>query len=442
MLITCIDDRRTSDNATHAITLSHVRIPKLKGIEDMDINQARIMHGRFVTAMREHGNKERGIVDTEWLIDHLLNKIEEVGIEDVVPRSLRDAALHYMGTDVMDRAETKTQATIKTAVSMYWAFCVTGEIVFKTTIYPTGVPDEFKGVFMGFCDFIGGRAVPSRSAQVKTNLMKQYLCYLHDRCGVADTHGIEIEHAHGFVRWYFLSRRSGVRDSGRMAIVLDWLNTAGHTDFGSAEAFPYGYGRSMGGKTIPAYYTRDEVARLFAAVDRSTRTGKRDYLVMCLLAIYGMRIGDVLDLKVTDIDWEAGRIAKTQCKTGRPLSLPLVEETRDAFVDYFDGARPKTTDPHVFVRLIAPFVGYSTTSPFTKMVAAYMAKACVDPHGRRHGTHALRHSMAGGMISEGATVEQVADVLGHSTSRSTQVYLSFDAKVMGRLGLEVPDVRL
>lgn len=442
MLITCTDDRRTSDNATRAITLSHVRIPKLKGIEDMDINQARIMHGRFVTAMREHGNKERGIVDTEWLIGHLLNKIEEVGIEDVVPRSLRDAALHYMGTDVMDRAETKTQATVKTAVSMYWAFCATGEIVFKTTLYPTGAPDELKYVLMGFCDFIYGRAVPSRSAQVRANYMKQFLCYLHDGFGIADIRDTEAEHAREFVRNYFLTRKSGLSDSSKMAIVLDWLHNAGYTGFGSIDAFPYGYGRSIGAKRIPAYYTGEEVARLFAAVDRSTRTGKRDYLVMCLLAIYGMRIGDVLDLKMTDIDWEAGRIAKTQCKTGRPLSLPLVEETRDAFVDYFDGARPKTADPHVFVRLIAPFVGYSTTSPFTKMVSAYMAKACVDPHGRRHGTHALRHSMAGGMISEGATVEQVADVLGHSTSRSTQVYLSFDAKVMGRLGLEVPDVRL
>lgn len=403
----------------------------------MDMKQAKVMHGRFIAAMRDHGSKERGIVDFDWLIGHLLDRMDDLGIDDVNPKTLRAAALHYMGTDVMDRATTKTQATIKTAVSSFWAYCVNGKIILKTTLYPKGVPDEFKLVFIDFCDFLGTQTMANRTAQMYKCVAKIAFCYFRGR-GITDLHDVGIDDMREFVRSHFLPKKNGIKETARIAMLIDWLNAAGHIGFSSADAFPYGYGRSVGGKRIPSYYTVDELQRIFSVVDRSTATGKRDYLVLCLLAIYGMRIGDVIDLRIGDIDWEAGTITKIQHKTGNPLCLPIVDEVKDALLDYIDGARPETVDDHLVIRAIPPYAGYTCTSSFTKIVTKYMHEACVDPSGRHHGCHALRHSMAGGMIADGATIEQISNVLGHSSTESTKTYLSFDAKAMKKLGLEVP----
>lgn len=196
----------------------------------------------------------------------------------------------------------------------------------------------------------------------------------------------------------------------------------------------------MSPKTIPSYYTSEEVSRVFSAVDRSTAIGKRDHLVLCLSTIYGMRIGDIIDLRTSDIDWELGVVSKVQRKTGRTLCLPLTCEIREAILDYIEGARPETGDDHLIIRMAAPYVGYSCSSPFCKMVSDYMRKACIDTHGRHHGCHSLRHSAAGGMLAGGARIEQISDVLGHSSVSSTQRYLSFDAEMMAKIALEVPDV--
>lgn len=438
MRIICCFAVLAFDNCVSFSTLFDIHAPEEKGKDRMDIKQARLMHSRFVAAMRDKGSKERGVVDTEWLIGHLLDKMEGAGIPEVNPQSLRAAALHYMGTDVTERAKTKTQATVKTAVAMYWSYCANGKIVFKTTLYPTGVPEPFKRPFMEYCDHLAAMSCSYRSAQTAECLLKALFCWLHEE-GVDDIRALDAGMAREFARCHFLPKKEGMRAAGKMAKTLDWLNAAGYIGFGSAEAFPYGYGRAIGGAAIPSHYSPEEVKRVFSVVDRSTATGKRDYLVMCLLAIYGMRIGDIIDLKLGDIDWEAGLIAKSQCKTGNPLNLPIVGPVREALVDYLD-TRPESDDPHLLLRLVAPYAGYTCTNSFTKMVSGYMRRACIDTKGRRHGCHSLRHSMAGGMIAEGASIEQISEVLGHSSTKSTQAYLSFDAATMRRISLEVPHV--
>ncbi|MDD5806980.1 MAG: tyrosine-type recombinase/integrase [Eggerthellales bacterium] len=161
---------------------------------------------------------------------------------------------------------------------------------------------------------------------------------------------------------------------------------------------------------------------------------------MCLTGLLGMRIGDVIDLRLGDIDWEANRIMKAQCKTKKALSLPLIDQVREPLLDYLDKGRPECDDDHVLIRAIAPYTGYASYSTFTKTITNHMIKAGVDIAGRHHGSHSLRHSTASSLLAKGATIEEVSEVLGHSSVDSTKVYLSLDAKTMRKLGLEVPHV--
>lgn len=74
---------------------------------------------------------------------------------------------------------------------------------------------------------------------------------------------------------------------------------------------------------IPSSYSRDNVMKLLATVDRSNPVGKRNYAILLLIARLGLRFGDAVNLRFENISWNENRISLTQHKTGRPLTLPL-----------------------------------------------------------------------------------------------------------------------
>lgn len=75
---------------------------------------------------------------------------------------------------------------------------------------------------------------------------------------------------------------------------------------------------------------------------------------MLLLAGLGLRAGDVVQLRLTDIDWRAATIAVSG-KSRRQTLLPLTQEVGDAIVDYLQHGRAPTQSGRLFVRAIAPF---------------------------------------------------------------------------------------
>ena len=79
-----------------------------------------------------------------------------------------------------------------------------------------------------------------------------------------------------------------------------------------------------------------------AAVDTETRRGKLAYLAISLMAHLGLRAGDVINLKLGDIDWQNDAINIVQQKTGTPLTLPLVDEVKFPLIDYLKNARHGT----------------------------------------------------------------------------------------------------
>ncbi len=94
---------------------------------------------------------------------------------------------------------------------------------------------------------------------------------------------------------------------------------------------------------------------MLAVIDRQSATGKRDYAMILTTARLGLRISDLRHLELADLDWRAKRITIVQHKTGRPLSLPLLDDVGWAIIDYVRGGRPETACPKVFVKHRHPF---------------------------------------------------------------------------------------
>ena len=97
-------------------------------------------------------------------------------------------------------------------------------------------------------------------------------------------------------------------------------------------------------------------------IDRQSATGKRDYAMILMTARLGLRISDLRRLELGDLDWRAKTITIVQHKTGRPLSLPLLDDVGWAIIDYIRHGRPETACPKVFIKHRHPFDAFGGSS--------------------------------------------------------------------------------
>ena len=194
------------------------------------------------------------------------------------------------------------------------------------------------------------------------------------------------------------------------------------------------YSRS---KILPTTYSTAEVCRLEATVDRSTKTGKRDYAVFLLTMRLGLRSGDIVGLTNEKIDFARNSITLIQEKTNQPLELPLLPEIRDAIEDYIKCARPDSGSEYIFLSANAPFGRMSTSSIRHSLTECFLA-AGINISGKKHGPHSLRSSLASAMINAGVPYEVVRRLLGHNDPDVIKHYARIDVENLRRYAINVP----
>jgi len=195
--------------------------------------------------------------------------------------------------------------------------------------------------------------------------------------------------------------------------------------------------RSARQPKIPSVYSRDEVERLINAVDRGNPQGKRDYAMILLAARYGLRVSDIIGLRHCNLDWTNNRIVLLQQKTGKRIELPLSEEVGNAIIDYLKFGRPDVNEPYVFITAIAPY-GKLTGGGMCRFITDYMRQADIGFQERRHGPHALRHSLASNLLGLNEPMPVISEILGHVSTESTMIYLRVDFNQLKQCTLEVP----
>lgn len=176
-------------------------------------------------------------------------------------------------------------------------------------------------------------------------------------------------------------------------------------------------------KRVHPALPKADIAKLLDAIDRNSVKGKRDYAIMMLGTVLGLRACDIVALKLADIDWLHGEIKIIQSKTANPVVLPLTQDVGDALMDYILNVRPDTTAQEVFLRIRAPHL------PLTNAVAIgeIYEDCCIAaslPVNKKF--HDLRRSLGTAMVSNGVSVYDVAQVFGDRSIESTKPYLSAD----------------
>jgi site-specific recombinase XerD len=187
--------------------------------------------------------------------------------------------------------------------------------------------------------------------------------------------------------------------------------------------------------TLPKHLPAAQVRQVLRNCDRSTALGRRDYAILLLLARLGLRAGEVVKLRLEDIDWENARI--TVCgKGGKWAQLPLPADVAKATARYLRHDRPRCACRRLFIRDYAPIEGFSRAGSIASIVKRALAKAGVV--SARKGAHLLRHSLATEMLRKGASLDEIGEVLRHKSSDTTAIYAKVDLNSLRALALPWP----
>ena len=214
---------------------------------------------------------------------------------------------------------------------------------------------------------------------------------------------------------------------------LRYVRYRGDVTLDLAAAVPVVANWSM--PSIPRAISADQTRQLLASIDRRTAIGRRDYAILLLLARLGLRSGEVAFLELDDIDWGAGKLS-VRGKGGQRSGLPLPADVGKAIASYLQHGRPHGASRRVFLRAKAPITGFRGQSGVGSLVRHSLQRAGID--APTMGAHQFRHGLATQMLSHGASLSEIGEVLGHRHPQTTKIYSKVDIKALRTLALPWP----
>jgi len=190
--------------------------------------------------------------------------------------------------------------------------------------------------------------------------------------------------------------------------------------------------------TLPRYLPAEDVERILVSARRATPVGRRNRAILLLLARLGLRGGDIVQLRLGDIDWKDGWIHV--CGKGhRPTRLPLTQEVGQGIVAYLQEGRPRVSTDALFVTCRAPFRAFANSSTVSQLVVEELRRAGV-ARPSRGAAHLFRHSLATTLLQEGASLQQIGVLLRHRSVKTTQIYTKVDVAALREIAQRWPEV--
>jgi integrase len=180
-----------------------------------------------------------------------------------------------------------------------------------------------------------------------------------------------------------------------------------------------------------------EIEAILKIIDRNKPKGKRDYAMILLASVTGLRAIDIARMKLMDIDWRRGEIKIVQSKTGEPVALPLTRDVGNAVKDYILNGRYKCESDAVFLREHKPYRGFADAVAIGDIYCDYRRHAGFDWEvfdGK--GFYSLRRTVGTSLVTSDIPVTTAAQILGDRDVRSMNKYIALDEKHLGECALD------
>jgi integrase len=154
--------------------------------------------------------------------------------------------------------------------------------------------------------------------------------------------------------------------------------------------------------------------------------------MVLLCAVYGLRAGEVLGLRLDDIDWENNRISVWRSKARKRQSFALVATVGNAILRYLKEVRPRCDQQQLFLSLRAP-IRPITRGALSSAVSDRMT--ALDIRAPRRGPRGLRHAFGCHLLDGKFSLKEIGDLMGHRRSATTRIYAKVDLPVLRHVAL-------
>jgi len=173
-------------------------------------------------------------------------------------------------------------------------------------------------------------------------------------------------------------------------------------------------------QNIPKFLNPEQIEALLQAPDRAKPTGQRDFAMLQLLYATGLRVSELCNLRVTDVETEFG-VLRVTGKGNKQRLIPVGRPALAALEEWRSGGRPALLKKHrasAFLFVTARG-GAMTRQMFWTLLKGYGKKVGIF---HNLSPHVLRHSFATHLLEGGADLRSVQTMLGHADISTTQIY--------------------
>lgn len=189
-------------------------------------------------------------------------------------------------------------------------------------------------------------------------------------------------------------------------------------------------------RIIPAY-SEEEILNIVKSIDIDSAVGKRDRAIIFIAYCTGLRGIDIINIKLTDINWREQKISVVQSKTHTPIISELNGATLNVLADYVLDSRPNCDVPELFVTVKAPYRRLS--KGFGTMIDKYCEAAGIEKIAFRK-FHSIRRSFETVMVSRGVPIETASQMMGHKTIAEDKPYITHNRSQSAFVAMDFTDV--
>ena len=190
---------------------------------------------------------------------------------------------------------------------------------------------------------------------------------------------------------------------------------------------------------LPVVVDRGDLEKMLNVVDATTPIGMRDRAILICLIDLGLRASDVASITTDGVDLTAGILRVDHPKERRATELPMSSRLSAALRQYLRRGRPPGGSRQLFVIHRAPIGRALKPIGIRGIVLRHAARAGLAESIR--GTHVIRHSVASALINSGASIKDIADLLGHRSIDTTAIYAKVDMRSLAGVALPWPEAR-
>lgn len=390
--------------------------------------------GALTDKMREEGFAERTVSDHSRAWTRLAAYAESCG-EDQLTEGLVNRWRDHEG--LADAPLALDQSRPLRSARILLSFAQTGRADIRAGRNTYEAPEPLKPALAQYRESLVRRSLSEESVRCRTHQVRKMLWWIGDR--VERIEDLTPEMAVGYLNHLRETAAATTLDRARVNIIEFLRLMEREREMAHRTSVLLGSRHAKGEPQLPSVYSAEEIAALVEAARTDGDNPKRNTAMLVLVTQFAMRKKDVLTLTLDEIDWRAGRIVKAQSKTGEPITYHLTKQVKLALLDYLKNERPRSEERTVFLSSRPPHKPFPTSSnPIFSAMTRCFEKAGVDTTRRKHGPHALRHSLATAMLEAGVSYYVIGHFTGHKDGNMTRRYLSIDLERLRSVALEVP----